>query len=291
MLDALRVVDQHDMKKVYWGDRQIMVNEFIFNQEWNEHGNLAAVTASIFTDRLVVETVAPGAQGNSTCEIAAGTCVPTTGDYYSVKTEIPDTADNRWTMGFYYNGEGNTTELVAGEYVILKIGPNQYELYQYNAPNDFTFIDLEGVSYAKIYVENTNEYLYDRGDDYDIRRPRMIGQIAFVTPASYLGETMDNGITELYLEYSGGLQEFLGQYTNADLQGGVEIDVGQATHIVLKVSTVKCGVIMEDRFEIMREYTVFTETDDDDGYVITALDDDDTTYLGDQDITEVDEIL
>lgn len=288
LLDVISIIELHDDVKIYdKNGNTLEVNEFeISEPEWSQQGNLAALTVTFVTDKVIVPIYGNGTSVGI-CEVAAGTCIPSTGSFYVVKSHILINGPE-WLMGYYFDQNGNKTNLSNGDYVTAGSGGTR-RLYQYNSPDDFTVIDLLGF-YTKIWYENTNEYWYDRGESLHIRKSEIRGHTNLTSPPTFYGQTGndDGAIYELWLEDAGGGQTFVRQTTNTVLGGiGEQIETDGFAFSVLKTVTVKCGVIMEEKFEIPLDYLLFTIDDDDFTYVLTTADDNTDYLLGDQDIPSI----
>ena len=287
IIDALSVIELHDVKMVIDQNGQnFEAIEFeMSDPEWFAQGNQAAVTITMITEKVVVPVYADVAL-SGTCEVAAGTCIPPTGSFYLAKSHILLNGPE-WIMGYYYDENGNQTDLEAGDYVTA--GPEGLRrLYVFNAPDDYTVVSLTGF-YTKIWYENTNEYWYDRGETLNIRESKVRGYTPLTDPPTFYGQTGndDGAIYELWLEDAGGGQAFVRRTDNTTLDAGEQIDHTGYTYLVLKTVTVKCGVVMENRFEIPADYLLFTMDDDDFTFVLTITDDNEDYLLGDQDLPSI----
>lgn len=287
IIDALSVVEGHDVKMVIDQNGQTFeIIEFeMSDPEWFAQGNQAPVTITLVTEKVVIPIYANVAI-SSTCEVAAGTCIAPTGSYQVVRSHILQ-GGPEWVGGYYYNADGAQVYMDADNDDYVTAGPDgARRVYKFNAPNDYTVQDLSGF-YTKIYYENTDEYWYDRGEGLHVRQSKITGYTPLTDPYTFYGQTgNDEALYELWIEDEGGGQTFVQRTDNDELNLGVEIDAVYPSSIVLKTVTVKCGVIMEHRFAIPAEYTVFTGADDDSA-IILSDDDAGTIYLGSDDIDSV----
>ncbi len=286
MIDTLSLVEGHDMITLTdQNGNTLTAIEFEMSEpEWFSQGNMAAVTFTIVTEKVVVANYADVSTG--TCEVAAGTCIPATGSFYVAKSHIAINGAE-WVGGYYYDENSNQTDLESGDYVTAGPDGNR-KLYTYNAPDDFTVVSLSGF-YTKIYYENSGEYWFDYGSGLNIQESAITGITNLTDPDTFYGRTGngDGAFYELWLEDAGGGQTFVRRTDNSTLNLGEQITHDGYTYLVLKTVTVKCGVIMEYRYEISTDYLLFTMDDDDFSFVLTITDDNTDYLLGDQDLPSI----
>lgn len=275
VLDALRVVDLHDVVTLEAGGKSYDVDEFLFNQEWTTDGDIAIVTASVFTNRVIVETPAGGGPSSETCEVAEGTCIPPTGSYYAAQSVL-SIGDPNWIMGTYNDKNGALKNLKIGQYVIGINGDVEdlnaaANLYSYNSPNNFTQVNLLGV-YTKIYVYSTGEYWFNNGvGSGTVNKSNIGGYTTLTDPYTYYGALMEGFYGLLYVVDDGGAEIFAKKVTtDLELNLGVQIESAGAAGILLKTGTVKCGIVQEYFFPI-DDSIVFSDVDNG-GIVFTTVD-------------------
>jgi hypothetical protein len=286
LLDAIRVINQHHIVKIYVGETWHEIDRFLFNQEWIDRGDIAQVTASIFLDTVIVETAASGSPSGETCEVSAEDCIDSGGDTYLAKSWLEEGAA-LWVAGQYYDKDGALQNLTAGEYVTTgSTSDLSYKLYTYNAPNDYT--QVLPVVYTAVKVENSGEWYFDKGaaDARNFEQPNISGYTPLTSPPTFYGLASEER-TELWLEDAGGAQVFVRTTDALSLTIGEQIDHTGYTYLIIRTVSQLCGILHEDKFTIPADYVVFTNADDDNTLVISNADDDNTLILGGSDLPSV----
>lgn len=284
LLDAMRVINQHHIVRIYVGETWYDIDRFLFNQEWLERGDIAEVTASIFLDTVIVETAASGSPSDDTCEVSAADCIDSGAPTYEAKSWL-ENGGPLWLAGQYYDSDGQIQNLLAGDYISSGYTSNlSYKLYTYNSPGNYTEVVIS--VYSALKVVNSGEWYFNRGGARDFEQPEISGYTPLTAPPTFYGRASDER-TELWLEDAGGAQVFVQTTDATSIDLGEQITHDGYTYLVIKTISLLCGLLHEVKFTIPIDYLVFTNADDDNTLVISNADDDTTLILGGSDIPSV----
>lgn len=278
--DFLSLIELHDIVTIrdQYGN-VYNVGEFeMGTPNWFSSGNLGESVVSFVDERDVVGVF--GSTSSDTCEVAPGGCVESGAVYVAKSYLAPGSID--YLAGFYYDANGVHQSLTAGDLIISgDIASLSVKLYTYNSPGSYTEVSIS--TYSTIFVENTGEYWYDRGDAFNIIQPAIVGHTPLTAPDTFYGRA-SNEITQLWLEDEGGAQVYVKDTNNSALNLGEQVDGAGYKYLVLKTLTTKCGTIGEVKFMIPEDYILATNADDDFTFVVSNVDDDTSLVITNSDV-------
>lgn len=275
VIDAFAAMRGHDVKKLIDPDGlEYIVDQLAFEVRWVRK-HWGKVEGNFFTNSMTIVVNGRGASAG-TCEVAGGTCVDQTGNFYAAKTY-------RQFSDSYVDADGVVQPLEVGDYFLSEtFGSTLVRLYVFNGPASYTEISTTGL-YTKVWVENADEYWYDLGEGLKMRQSKFKGYTPLTDPWTFYGQLHPDMIGEIWVENADGTQYYVQKVTtNAEIDAGIQVDVDgiNQTAVILKTGTAKCGMVQEARFEVEPDYVVFTDGDGVANIVITAADGDDSTIIG-----------
>lgn len=220
LLDALRVVDQHDCKQIKHKGKTYDVDEIRWNIDWVADGNIAHVECIFITDTVAV--VNGRKLSSKIYGVEDGGCL-----------SVAHTA-----LGVITEGERvfNGSPIEDGDiFVIQGMALEEKTLKAYNATTDsFDAVAIAGD--AIVYVANISTYY--------IQKTYLQGpEITTVnsSPWSVQGIAFPNTTVEVWLRDDSGNEWLAAVGTRDEFEGaGISFDPGDATEIEVRLNSTKC---------------------------------------------------
>lgn len=196
ILDAFSLAPLHDFVEIIDKGTTYEVDEIDIEVNWQEQGNLAAVTIEFRTDTVVVVN-ARGLTSAASCGVDPGGCFDI--DFLAVAYIVEDSAEY---LGEYYarESDGVSVPFKSLNYVLIEDAmTGQVSLFQYVSGSYNAVTTVVG---QYVYDQNTGTYWYDNG-------PLITNEITNVTLApSIVGTAVPPGVVSFYGQ-RGDTSEFL----------------------------------------------------------------------------------
>lgn len=234
--DAFRQVPLHDFVEItnYNDNRSYTIDEInMGNPDWQNRGDLAAVTVDFQTDTVIVKSGSSVTTLDYT--VQPGECV--TVDYTAVAS-ITD--PGKQYTGFYYLDEttGAVVPFENGDYVLIySVSSGLLNLYTYSAG---AYSLVSPAAGAVVYEANSgNYYFYDSGEG------QWISPIVdSVTAGVVTGRTIPGTLAAVY-SYNGTTHTLVDTVTAAEITAGIFLTIpGDSDFVYFIVQTAACPEIV-----------------------------------------------
>lgn len=233
LLDAFRVIRQHDYVEIFYKGLKYPVDEFLMGQaDWQEQGDLAAVEVEFKTDSVVV--INGRAVDSVDYEPAPGECLAT--DYFAVARI--DEGGAEYLGGYYIGIDDEQYTLEAGNLVLINKPDGRIYLYEFDG---IGWIPQILADEEVAYDENTGEYFYYEDDDGTFVMPTIASvDVSDPENAEITGFSFPNTFVEIWVVTDeGDVQR--GYATAADFASGVIFDATGGEGVYIKVVSAPCG--------------------------------------------------
>lgn len=230
VLDALRVVDQHDRKDIIYDGVTYRVDEITFNPEWMDHGNYAWVECIFKTDTIVV--VNGRAVGSESYEPDPGTCLTIR---YTARGEMTISDPD------YINRTFQGAPMEDGDIFVIVDGALDKRVKVYDLAGD-TFNDPLIAAKDVVYVEESGEYYFH---DTTLKQTEIVNVLDM--PDRVQGITFNGVQLEVWTKDDFGNEYLAGVGSAAQFDGsGIEFSPRpQDTFVKVRVSSTRCNQFNE----------------------------------------------
>lgn len=231
VIDAMSYIPLHDTIRLIKGEKVYEVDELSINVEWQDQGDLAAVTFEFRVDSVAVVN----GRGLTTvdCGTVDGGCFDVTYQAVAVLVDGGTDYDN-----FQYTTPGGAVvALQSGDIIVVE---------SHADPAAFTLESYNGVGYSSVptnpgeyvYEANTGRYFYDN-NGAPIPGSLMTNRITSIAGNIVHGEAIPISTVEIYALLASGAQVLVGignsdEFTDTGLE--IEIPDGMVA-VKLVVST------------------------------------------------------
>jgi hypothetical protein len=253
ILDAFSLAPLHDQIIIESPFETYQLDEMDFEPNWQEQGNLAAVTIEFRTDTVVV--INGRGQIGEVCEIGPGECFEVT--FSAVARILEGSAE--YLSGYYFDVTNEiNVPFQEGDFIIIENSiTGQLNLFFFSAgPVYGSAADVPG---DYIYDQNAGIYYYNNG-------PLITNEITNVTLAgpTVQGNAVPPGVVSLY-GIQGNGSEYLMGIIDAEVFTGVGFDFDPPLclkGVKLKAANGNCGSYFESEIYNLGPFDVHNVPND-----------------------------
>lgn len=243
VMDAVRVIGQHDFVVITAQGREHEVDEIAFQEKWLRNGDVCMIVGTFRTDSVVVKN-GHGVVG--AYEPEPGECLDA--DYLAVAAITEGTAEH---TGFYYLDSDGVTQVpfVDGDYIVVTGSPVAVvTLKQFSAPSTYLAVP-----------DTTNQVTFDQlNDEYyfttalgSLSQPAINSVNTAISPHKVLGSGFDGTFIEVWVEDINGVDHYAGFGTEAELSAtGIEFNEALGNKVKIRTVTFNCPNIHETDYTI-----------------------------------------
>lgn len=239
LLDAMRVISQHDFVTITYKTDTYSVDEFTLGDpDWQEWGDVAILSPEFKTDTVIV--INGRGVETASCDIAPGGCFSID---YTAKAILQETTGKALPLFYYVNGVA--TQVQTGDYFIIN-NAGTVTLRQYNGTT-YANVTLSGGEI--IYIER--EAIYYSTTALGVPFEPLIDDVSIAGGGQHTVTwySIADSFNEFYWVYENGDEVYfttrIGTLSNDPFNVTIPSDV---IAIKLKVGSIKCGMVQEMQY-------------------------------------------